>query len=130
MNFSGLSFSLTRARDRSCVLLDFSVERGKINFSRLLQVNSGLPKHQLMNIFFILFLSPSLACFAMCAERDGTGTALLTQWYFRDFSPAFLQLANISNIRLFVCLRKSREQLYHFNSPQCVKVSSSSFSLR
>jgi hypothetical protein len=74
-------------RDKSKRLAFSGRQRGKINFSRwslcrLIQV----PKHQVMNVIISLSLTLSMAL--------GAGMVCsLTQWYFRDFSPAFLSVS-------------------------------------
>jgi hypothetical protein len=106
----------------------FSVERGKINFSRcrccrLIQVSRNI-RWWMCN--FLISLSPSLArcvlnvmaldCVRWLNGISGISHPRFFLWFWRTFS-----------IINFFSFFNSRDQLYHSNSPECVNFSSCSF---
>lgn len=133
--------------DRSCVWVFLScwTERGKMWNKKeflvlgfLLQVNSGLPKHQVMyvpgwpkvSLALSLTLVSHLAANVIALE-------LVAGCWLNGISGIFarvyaLEAGALDRIRVS-CLwahQSMRDQLYHFNSPECVRFLLILFSLR
>lgn len=139
VNFSGRCFSrslsLTHSRAGQILGWLFGVfcvflNEGKWNFSRcccrLIQVSRNI-RWWMCNFFSSYLRLPlSRAPRWTCWHWDCS----LTQWYFRDFSPAFFPYSWANCFNNQVCFlspvltKTSRDQLYHFDSPECVKFSS------